>query len=87
MLQPDDIYTFFMDRLTEIILDEGLSDPKEIRERLQSITKTAELMHCYIGFREENRERQRQGLALLRAEEEFFGRDLEAVKMLARQEE
>ena len=34
MLQPDDIYTFFMDRLTEIILDEGLSDPTEIRERL-----------------------------------------------------
>ena len=59
MMQMNDIYDMIMHGLTEIILDEHLEGAEKIKERLRLLTQEAELMHCYIGFREENQERIR----------------------------
>ena len=86
MMQMNDIYDMIMHGLTEIILDEHLEGAENIKERLRLLTQEAELMHCYIGFREENQERIRQGFPPQKVEEEFCGADAERVKAFLNRE-
>ncbi|MGM9593437.1 MAG: hypothetical protein ACI3U8_03715 [Candidatus Onthomonas sp.] len=49
---------------------------------LRETLSKAELLHCYLGFLEENEQRQAEGLAPLKLEETFSAGDLEEIGIL-----
>ncbi len=71
MMQVEDILDYLIGRVTEIEGTEACQKAPEVRSMLHKTLEQAELMHCYLGFRKENRERAAQGLPPLAAEEEF----------------
>ena len=80
MMELEDIYSYLMGKLTELVISEQAADAGEIKSQLRSISREAELMHCYIGFREENKKLEAQGLPAMGVEEEFSGTDVELVR-------
>ncbi len=80
MMELEDVYSYLIGKLTELIVSEQVKDIGEIKSQLRSIAREAELMHCYIGFREENKKLEAQGLPAMDVEEEFSGTDVELVR-------
>ena len=76
-MQLEDIYDFFMQKLTHLILTDELTDGAKMKAQLRSIARDAELMHCYIGFQEENEKMEAQGLPKRKVEDEFSGIDVD----------
>ena len=71
MLDMEDIYCYLVSSLTRMEFSEACIREPEIRGQLHKTLEQAELMHCYLGFREKNRARAAQGLPSLKVEEEF----------------
>lgn len=85
-MQLEDIYDYFMQKLTDLILTDELTDGAEIKAQLRSIARNAELMHCYIGFQEENKKLEAQMLPTMKIEDEFSDLDAELIHLLANYE-
>ena len=49
---------------------------------LRSALSRGELLHCYLGFLEENEQRQAEGVAPLKLEEAFSAGDVEEIGRL-----
>ncbi len=49
---------------------------------LRSALSRAELLHCYLGFFEENEQRQAEGVVPLKPEEAFSAGDVEEIGRL-----
>ena len=75
-----------MQKLTDLILTDELTDGAEIKAQLRSIARNAELMHCYIGFQEENKKLEAQMLPTMKIEDEFSDLDAELIHLLANYE-
>ena len=86
MMQLENIYQFFMSKITALALSDEITDEAEIKTLLHSIANDAELMHCYVGFRDENEQRKAQGLPSLSVEDEFSGIDAATIHFFLQHE-